>query len=150
MELRAAQVPDFVRELGSEFDVDEVSLVEAIQSGGMWNICHLPSGLKVDLMMRKDTPYDRTAFARRRRFRIDVDIDPDVKSVEDSVVKQLPWFNAGGARSSPQWRAVPVRKRAGRQGWAAGQPGMHPPVPRRSVLPTRPAWTSAASVGPGP
>jgi hypothetical protein len=106
VELRAAQVPDFVRELGSEFDVDEESLVEAIQAGGMWNIFHLPSGLKVDLMMRKDTPYDRTAFERRRRFRIDVDIDPYVKSVEDSVLKKLQWFNAGGGLSSTQWRDV--------------------------------------------
>jgi hypothetical protein len=106
VELRPEQVPDFTRELGTEFDVDEESLVDAIRARGMWNIFHLPSGLKIDLMMRKDTPYDRAAFARRKRFRIDVDLEPYVKSVEDSVLKKLQWFNAGGRVSSTQWRDV--------------------------------------------
>ena len=106
VELRPEQVPDFTRELGTEFDVDEESLVDAIRARGMWNIFHLPSGLKIDLMMRKDTPYDRVAFARRKRFRIDVDLEPYVKSVEDSVLKKLQWFNAGGRVSSTQWRDV--------------------------------------------
>ena len=86
--------------------MDEESLVDAIRARGMWNIFHLPSGLKIDLMMRKDTPYDRAAFARRKRFRIDVDLEPYVKSVEDSVLKKLQWFNAGGRVSSTQWRDV--------------------------------------------
>lgn len=106
VELRPEQVPDFMRELGTEFDVDEASLVDAIRARGMWNIFHLPSGLKIDLMMRKDTPYDRAAFARRKRFRIDVDLETYVKSVEDSVLKKLQWFNAGGRVSSTQLRDV--------------------------------------------
>lgn len=106
VELRPNQVGALAKQLGPDFDVDEESLLEAVRSNRMWNIFHLPSGLKIDLMMRKDTPYDTAAFARRRRFRIDVDIDPYVKSVEDSVLKKLEWFNAGGGVSSTQWRDV--------------------------------------------
>jgi hypothetical protein len=53
---------------------------------------------------RRSTPYDREAFSRRRRLRIDVDVDPYVKSVEDSVLKKLQWLNDGGGVSSTQWR----------------------------------------------
>ena len=35
VELRPEQVPDFTRELGTEFDVDEESLVDAIRARGM-------------------------------------------------------------------------------------------------------------------
>ena len=104
--LAPTQVETLARELGPEFSIDEESLAEAARSRTSWNVFHLPSGLKIDLMMQQDTPYDREAFSRRRRFRIDVDIDPFLKSIEDSVLKKLQWFNAGGGESSTQWRDV--------------------------------------------
>jgi len=86
--------------------VDEEALAEAVRSRTSWNIFHLPSGLKIDLFLCKNTPYDREAFSRRRRFRIDVDVEPFVKSVEDSILKKLEWFRDGGEVSTTQWRDV--------------------------------------------
>lgn len=106
VELQPEQVVDLARELGPDFAVDDVALKEAARLRRSWNVFHLPTGLKIDLIMRRDTPYDREAFARRRRFRIDVDIDPFVKSVEDSVLKKLEWYVAGGRVSTTQWRDV--------------------------------------------
>jgi len=106
VELRPEQVAGLAAELGGEFAVDQESLADAARRQSSWNLFHLPTGLKIDLMMRKDTPYDREAFSRRRRFRVDVDVDPFVKSVEDSVLKKLQWFNDGGKVSSTQWRDV--------------------------------------------
>lgn len=106
VELRPDQVEAFVRELGDEFAVDDESLREAARLRRSWNIFHLPTGLKVDLMMRQETPYDREAFSRRKRFRIDVDMDPFIKSVEDSILKKLQWYLDGGRVSSTQWRDV--------------------------------------------
>lgn len=106
VELAPSQVREFARELGEQFSVDEEALEEAARLRTSWNVFHLPSGLKIDLLMRKDTDYDREAFSRRRRFRIDFDIDPFVKSTEDSILKKLQWFNAGGRVSSTQWRDV--------------------------------------------
>lgn len=106
VEFQPEHVEGFARALGDEFSIDDEALADAARQGTSWNLFHLPTGLKIDLLMRKDTPYDRTAFARRRRFRIDVDIDPFVKSVEDSILKKLQWFNDGGRASSTQWRDV--------------------------------------------
>lgn len=78
VELAPSQVRDFARELGEQFSVDEEALEEAA----------------------------RLRTSRRRRFRIDFDIDPFVKSTEDSILKKLQWFNAGGRVSSTQWRDV--------------------------------------------
>jgi hypothetical protein len=95
-----------VAALGDQFAVDDEALAEAIRLRRSWTIFRLPSGLKIDLMLRQDSDYDREAFSRRRRFRIDVDIDPWVKSAADSVLKKLQWFKAGGSVSTTQWRDV--------------------------------------------
>lgn len=92
--------------LGPAFSVDVDALREAIRNNWSWNIFHLDTGVKVDLLMRESTPYDLTAFARRRRLKLDVDCEPFVKSVEDSILKKLEWFRAGGEQSSTQWRDV--------------------------------------------
>lgn len=92
--------------LGPDYSVDVNALEDAIRSTWSWNIFHLPSGIKIDLMMRQATAYDLTAFGRRRRFRIDVDCEPFLKSVEDSILKKLQWYRDGGEQSSTQWRDV--------------------------------------------
>ena len=92
--------------LGPEYSVDVDALADAVRSNWSWNIFHLESGIKIDLMMRQSTPYDLTAFARRRRFKIDIDCEPFLKSVEDSILKKLQWYRDGGEQSSTQWRDV--------------------------------------------
>ena len=92
--------------LGPEYSVDVDARADAVRSNWSWNIFHLESGIKIDLMMRQATPYDLTAFARRRRFKIDVDCEPFLKSVEDSILKKLQWYRDGGEQSSTQWRDV--------------------------------------------
>jgi hypothetical protein len=104
--LRKGQANPLAAALGPDFSVDTEALDDAIARNWSWNIFHLPTGIKVDLMMRKETPYDLEAFGRRRRFRIDVDIEPFVKSVEDSILKKLQWYRDGGEVSSTQWRDV--------------------------------------------
>jgi hypothetical protein len=106
VEMRPGHAQQLADALGPDFSVDVEALRDAIARQWSWNIFHLPSGLKIDLMMRKDTPYDREAFARRRRFRIDVDVEPYVKSVEDSILKKLQWYRDGGEVVSTQWRDV--------------------------------------------
>jgi hypothetical protein len=145
VDLAPAQVDAFVRELGPDFAVDDEALREAARLRRSWNIFHLPTGLKVDLMMRQDTPYDREAFSRRKRFRIDVDMDPFIKSVEDSILKKLQWYLAGDRVSSTQWRDVvelirvnaPTLDRAYLERWA-GELGVAADLARASGEAERP------------
>lgn len=92
--------------LGESYSVDVAALRDAILSRWSWNVFHLETGIKIDLMMQQSTPYDQAAFARRKRFRIDVDCEPFLKSVEDSILKKLQWYRDGGEQSSTQWRDV--------------------------------------------
>lgn len=106
VDLRPDQVSALARALGDEFSVDEEMLVDAARRRTSWNIFHLPTALKIVLILVKDAAFDREEFARRRRFRIDVDVEPFLKSTEDSVLRKLKWFHDGGESSSTQWRAV--------------------------------------------
>lgn len=106
VDLKPSQVCLLSESLGDEFSVDDEALKEACVKNSSWNIFHLPTGLKIDFLMLKDTPYDAMAFSRRKRFRIDFDIDPYLKSVEDSIIKKLQWYVMGGRVSSTQWRDV--------------------------------------------
>lgn len=106
VEMRPHHAAALSRALGPDFAVDEEALRDAVARGWSWNVFHLPTGIKIDLIMREDTAYDREAFSRRRRLRVDVDTEPFVKSVEDSILKKLQWFRDGGGQSSTQWRDV--------------------------------------------
>lgn len=64
VELTPAQVEPLTRELGDEFDVDQEGLLDAIRTRRTF---HLPSGLKIDLMMRKDSCCASTRAGSTRR-----------------------------------------------------------------------------------
>ena len=51
-----------------EFYLSEEAAREAIRARGQLNIIHPASGLKVDILLRKDAAYDRIQFERRQRL----------------------------------------------------------------------------------
>jgi len=51
-----------------EFYLAEDAIRDAISTRGQFNIIHPESGLKVDVIARKDTPYDLVEFSRRQRL----------------------------------------------------------------------------------
>lgn len=78
-------------------------LVRSIRSPGMFNLVHLESVVKVDIIVRKDDPYRRLEFERRRR--IDLDGLPLwIVSREDLILSKLVW--AKDAESELQRRDV--------------------------------------------
>jgi hypothetical protein len=62
----------------------------------MFNLMHLESGIKVDLIVRKDEPYRRIEFARRRPVRIG-GIETFVVSREDLILSKLAWARGSGS-----------------------------------------------------
>jgi hypothetical protein len=106
VELTPASVQSFVAALGPDFDVDAEALQRAARERSSWNIIYAPAVTKVDLFVLKDAPFDRAEFSRRRR----IDVRPGqslfIKSPEDSVLRKLLWYRAGGEVSDRQWRDV--------------------------------------------
>lgn len=75
-------------------DADDVRL--AITSTRMFNLMHLESGIKVDLIIRKNDPFRIAEFERRRAIRIG-DIESFIVSREDLILSKLVWGRDSGS-----------------------------------------------------
>jgi len=107
VDLKPDQINHFAAELSAEFYADATLIREAFARGRAANLIHLGSVWKFELFPLRADEYSRTEFARRR-FR---DIRPDgdaaiecsVSSAEDTILRKLEWYRAGGESSERQW-----------------------------------------------
>lgn len=87
----------------NRFYVSEGGARRALTSRDMFNVIDLATGWKIDLVVRKDRPFSRVEFERRRV----VDLSGllvAVASPEDLVLAKLEW--AAGSGSERQLRDV--------------------------------------------
>jgi len=96
----------FAHALGPEFDVDIKALEEAARQGRPWNVIHLPSVTKIDLIMRGREPFDESEFSRRKPAEVRPDESLNMKTPEDTVLRKLLWYRDTGGVSDRQWRDV--------------------------------------------
>jgi len=86
---------ELVRALSPEsFYVSEQAVAEAWRRRGQFNVVHMPSGWKVDLILRKSRPFSREEFSRRERAEI-AGTPVYIASAEDTIVAKLEWALAG-------------------------------------------------------
>ena len=89
--------------LGAEYHADIDAIVEALRAARPWNIIHLPTLVKIDLIPRKDSPYRQAEFERRRRVEL-AGVDLWIVSIEDLILSKLDW--ARQSRSQLQFGDV--------------------------------------------
>ena len=77
------------------FDGDTVR--DAIKQRFQFNIIHPASGLKVDVFLPKDTPFDRNRFDRCRRMKISDKQHAFFASPEDVILMKLRYYREGGS-----------------------------------------------------
>jgi hypothetical protein len=107
LELPIGRISALARALGPSFEVDQDMVRDALLHGRSCNVFYLPSVMKVDLFAVGSTPYDETEFARRRSVPVRSSGETLVlKSPEDTVLRKLLWYRAGGEVSDRQWRDV--------------------------------------------
>jgi len=104
--LEPGHVTRLIDRLGPDFVVDEAGLREAVRLGRAFQIFFLPFVVKVDLFMRGTAPLDRSEFDRRVRVSLGEGASLYAATAEDSVLRKLLWFRAGGDVSERQWRDV--------------------------------------------
>lgn len=118
----------FAEKLGSDFEVDQAMLRDALSRGGSANIFYLPMVTKIDIFGLGSAPYDEVEFARRRRVKVRASGEELwIKSPEDTILRKLLWYREGGHVSHKQWRDVvevlrirgPIIERAYLDLWAA-------------------------------
>jgi hypothetical protein len=80
-----------------EFYLSEDAVREALRGKGQFNIIHPGSGLKVDVIIRKETPFDHSRFARVRAIRPAESYEAAFASAEDVILKKMEFYREGGS-----------------------------------------------------
>jgi len=91
VELDEAAAGRLAESVSTDFYVDELALRNAVERAGITNLIHLRLLVKVDLIVRKDTPYRREEFRRRRSAVLDGATVWFV-APEDLVLSKLVWM----------------------------------------------------------
>lgn len=101
--LGAEDVARLTETLGGDYHADTDAIRTAMADARPWNIIHLPSLVKIDLIPRKDTAYRLGEFERRRRIEF-AGFDLWIVSIEDLILSKLEWSRE--SRSEQQRRDV--------------------------------------------
>jgi len=107
VDLRPEQIEEFAGELRGDFYADAEMIREAFARGRAANLIHLGTAWKFDLFPLQRDEYSRTSFARRSFREVRPDgkeaVECAVASAEDTIVRKLEWYRAGGETSERQW-----------------------------------------------
>jgi hypothetical protein len=107
VDLKPEDIEAFAAELQHHFYADPDQIREAFARGRAANVIHLGSIWKFDLFPLRNDEYSRTEFARRAIRRISTgggeSIECSLASVEDTILRKLEWYRAGGETSERQW-----------------------------------------------
>lgn len=76
--------------------IDPLVVREAFSRRSMFNLVHLDSGWKVDVVIRKDRPWSREEFARRAPILVR-GVPVMFLRAEDSILSKLEWVRQGGS-----------------------------------------------------
>lgn len=91
VELSAGDADRFCAQFESDFYLDRDAVRTAIIGRGAFNLIHLAHVVKVDCIVRKDSEYRRTEFARQRRGAIEGH-EVALVAPEDLIISKLDWM----------------------------------------------------------
>jgi hypothetical protein len=104
-EIAPGQVHSLVQALQRDYYVDEQAWQDAVGRGLPYNIIHLGTMLKVDLMPLKRRAFSREEARRAQPHLLEAGTHPvRVASAEDAILTKLEWFELGGRSSARQWQ----------------------------------------------
>jgi predicted nucleotidyltransferase len=90
------QLKDLLQAVGDDFYVSEEAAWEALSRRGQFNLIHLATSWKVDLIIRKDRPFSLEEFSRRREERL-ANRRIFTSSPEDTILAKLEWAKGSGS-----------------------------------------------------
>ncbi len=97
-ELKEEQVDDFTRFFpGDEFYCDKEMIKAEIKRRGQFNIIHSTSGLKIDIILTRATPFSKTEFSRRKPGSVSPEQEAYFASPEDVIIKKMDFYREGGS-----------------------------------------------------
>ncbi len=99
VEIRPSQLRDFA-EL---FKIDEYYcpppeiLRDEVVRMGSFNLIHQSTGMKVDVVVLKNTEFYLSEFSRRKKITLAAGVDVFIASAEDVIIKKLDFYREGGS-----------------------------------------------------
>ncbi len=107
-DLRAAHAAPLLSALREEWYISDEAVAHAIARGASFNAIHLASGVKVDVFVVGDDPFDDYRVARGQNVRVGGEPGAVLRidTAEHTVLRKLEWFRRGGEASDRQWRDV--------------------------------------------
>ena len=97
-DIKPEQAKDFVTYFpASEFYRDQETIEEEIKKRGQFNIIHVASGLKIDIILTKTTSFSQTEFVRKNRSAIFPGQDAYFASPEDVIIKKMEYYKEGAS-----------------------------------------------------
>ena len=98
-----------------EFYCYRDAVMRAVRDRFQFNIIHLESGFKIDVIVPDDSEFNRSRLARGVRLSIRADFEATFSSPEDVIIKKLEFYREGGSDKHVR-DIVGVLKTLGR-GW---------------------------------
>lgn len=97
IELPAWNVQDFCAAFPApEYYVSTDAAMDAAQHASQFNVLHVPQGVKADIMVFRDTPYNNARLARARAVKFG-HASVRFSAPEDVILKKLEFFREGGS-----------------------------------------------------
>lgn len=84
----------FIDGIGEDFYADSEAAKNAFYGNRMLNIIHMPSGFKVDLILRKARPFSKEEFQRRQQVTF-LGRSRWFTAAEDIILAKLEWSKMG-------------------------------------------------------
>ena len=103
VELSERDTEKFIRAFEMDHYLEPQTVREAVKSKRMFNLIHHQYIIKVDFVVRKDTPYRLKEFSRKKKISVDGQ-DLYVVAPEDLILSKLEW--AKDSKSEVQLRDV--------------------------------------------
>jgi len=96
VELAVADANRIVDLFRPDYYVSAEAVRDSISAQSIFNLIHNESVIKVDCIVRKNTPYRRAEFERRKQIQID-NFSSWIASKEDLIISKLFWAKDSGS-----------------------------------------------------
>jgi hypothetical protein len=96
VELAAADANKIIDLFRPDYYVSEEAVRDSISAESTFNLIHNESVIKVDCIVRKNTPYRRAEFERRKQIQID-NFSTWIATKEDLIISKLFWARDSGS-----------------------------------------------------
>lgn len=96
IEANEKSLDQFIESLGADFYASPEAAKDALHLEGIFNIVHLETGFKIDLIIRKSRPFSQIEFSRRQQVSF-LGQSRWFATAEDIILAKLEWAKAGNS-----------------------------------------------------